>query len=452
MTEDTHNWNVRLHPDLAHFAHNWRLRIPWSSRRYKQTKLEDYGFHSSLPQYEPWEPTDNAPSIPIEWLLNFPQLAFELTREGCMYSVAAVPPLLNVCAESRQALKKIGYRLAFATRTAGPRTWFNYKLDLLYLPSANNAFPWSPYESYRLGDASLPVASDCSISGTLLSGCSWDIGQLSLRDLREVKFLVLGRGRAKLWETEAMNLEMQNILPLFSNLEEIYFEHWSVNDFTGWFSLSSGCSMLKAHSDWTSPACLPAEDIDLIGSIYWTRQLPFYWLQGEQEYWPGLFFHVEGVAHTFFNHMKDRSSRPLFEVLATNLAKSLKAWKESPGSPKNCDVLIPTFRHVHLISKALSTEFLTNRYRFWNLYRSLDGNLIRQPDQRMNVSDAYDLSPPFRINWDIIRRLERSSPGLFDTIERSHAELELVDKGNWSLLQVWYLDRFVINEPSVDYL
>jgi hypothetical protein len=267
-----------------------------------------------------------------------------------------------------------------------------------------------------------------------------------------VKFLVLGRGCAKLWDTEVMNMEIQNILPLFSNLEEIFFEHWSVNDFTGWFSLSGGCSMLKAHSDWTSPACLPAEDIDLIGSIYWTRQLPFYWLQGEQKSWPGLLFHVDGVAHTFFNHMKDRSPRPLFEVLATNLAKSLKAWKESPGSPKNCDVLIPTFRHVHLISKALSAEFLTNRYRFWSLYRSLDSNLIRQPDQRINVSDAYDLSPPFRINWDVIRRLETSLPGLFDTIERSHAELELVDKGNWSLLQVWYLDRFVINEPSVDYI
>jgi len=48
-------------------------------------------------------------------------------------SNSPVPPLLQVCRESRETMKAAGYALAFPTDDMGPRVWFNFDFDFLYL-------------------------------------------------------------------------------------------------------------------------------------------------------------------------------------------------------------------------------------------------------------------------------------------------------------------------------
>ncbi|KAH7227631.1 hypothetical protein BKA60DRAFT_506813 [Fusarium oxysporum] len=48
------------------------------------------------------------------------------------YSNAPIPVLLHTCFESRDFLIKMGYQLAFKTKSHGPRTWFNYDRDVLF--------------------------------------------------------------------------------------------------------------------------------------------------------------------------------------------------------------------------------------------------------------------------------------------------------------------------------
>ena len=60
-------------------------------------------------------------------------------RTGSFYSKAPIPVMLHVTRESRQVLIDFGYELAFRTRSCGPRTWFNFKIDVLYIGYSDDA-------------------------------------------------------------------------------------------------------------------------------------------------------------------------------------------------------------------------------------------------------------------------------------------------------------------------
>jgi len=135
--------SLKLHPSLTYFAHNWRHLVHWNSlpgvRVERQTRLTSYGFETRQRPYEPWAPTPETPEVPIHWLVQQPELAFQFARESYLRSTTAIPPLLHTCAESRQVLMRYGYELTFGTRTHGPRTWFCYRHDVLYLYPDNNS-------------------------------------------------------------------------------------------------------------------------------------------------------------------------------------------------------------------------------------------------------------------------------------------------------------------------
>lgn len=85
----------RLHPNLVHFACNWKSRIASRLRRCSQTSLDSYGFTSCSAESQPWLPTKETPKIPLHWLQDNLEVAFELIRESYLYSEAPIPPFLH---------------------------------------------------------------------------------------------------------------------------------------------------------------------------------------------------------------------------------------------------------------------------------------------------------------------------------------------------------------------
>ncbi|KKZ66356.1 hypothetical protein EMCG_07857 [[Emmonsia] crescens] len=228
--------NLKIHPSLAYFAQNWRNHIPVNNNSNNnpprecwnvdvprnpgsprniysssalppappplQTTLDSYGFSSSKPPYRPWTPTADVPEISAPWLADQPKLAWHFTRESILYSTAPIPPLLHTCVESRQVLMDYGYELAFRTRTAGPRTWFCFRDDVLYL-----RLWWSGV-------------------GEVLDGGQWNVGQLDAVDLRRVRRLALLYGADAYDERAAV--KACQALRLFSGVEELFLAQKSL--------------------------------------------------------------------------------------------------------------------------------------------------------------------------------------------------------------------------------
>ncbi|KAH7018402.1 uncharacterized protein B0I36DRAFT_368425 [Microdochium trichocladiopsis] len=129
----------QLDPSIAHFAPGWRHELPLEVDN--QTALEDYGFTNSKPTRKPWVPTAECPEIPLNWLIEQPVVAYEFMRRSELFSRAPLPALLHTCRESRNTLQSHGYELAFGTRSSSAMTWFNHKIDTVYLRQIQGAGP-----------------------------------------------------------------------------------------------------------------------------------------------------------------------------------------------------------------------------------------------------------------------------------------------------------------------
>ncbi|KAJ3464239.1 hypothetical protein MRS44_009025 [Fusarium solani] len=122
-----------IHPSLSYFAPYWRpyvLELPgWNPQI-----LEPHEPISQSPaQPDPWKPSQSCPHLDPVWLAHRPELAWNLCRSSSLYSKAPIPPLLHTCRDSRNRLRRLGYDLAFSTRTSEARTWFNFRRDTLFL-------------------------------------------------------------------------------------------------------------------------------------------------------------------------------------------------------------------------------------------------------------------------------------------------------------------------------
>ncbi|KAI0974375.1 hypothetical protein F4678DRAFT_422431 [Xylaria arbuscula] len=211
---------IKLHPSIAYFARNWRHRIPfepaswrWHDGRY-QTTLERYGLKGCRSKHQPWKATMEVPDIPYQFLSENPKVAWELMRTGSFYSKAPIPAMLHLWSESRQVLVEYGYELAFRTRTCSPRTWFNFKTDVLYIG----------YYVHESWEERSPV--------TLLSGNeSWDIGQFEPQDLKRVKRLALeSSAKVVCSQNPSGAREISNLLELLPGVEELYLEEYGTHD------------------------------------------------------------------------------------------------------------------------------------------------------------------------------------------------------------------------------
>ncbi|KAK7447314.1 hypothetical protein Landi51_07189 [Colletotrichum acutatum] len=250
---NTHPVQLQVHSDIEFFSVNWAAEIQRrirDGRSHRQTTLEEHGFTGSKPIPQPWIPSAQCPEIPLAWLANEPKVAWELIREGYLYSKAPIPPLLHTCAESRGVLIRDGYRLAFATRTAEPRTWFHFDRDTLFLPQA-------AYEEEDRPE--------------LLSGGPWDVGQFTAADLRQVHRLALegsaavlyGADRAAPWQSvpATASVAVSLLLRLLGSVEELWFVEWTRRDVEHWGVFEPCLTPLRRS--WEVPPMVEGSAVDV---------------------------------------------------------------------------------------------------------------------------------------------------------------------------------------------
>ncbi|EXF74227.1 hypothetical protein CFIO01_06821 [Colletotrichum fioriniae PJ7] len=222
----THPIQLHIHPGIGFFSINWAAEIQQrirDGRSLRQTTLEEHGFTGSKPIPQPWTPSAQCPEIPLAWLANDPKVAWELMREGYLYSKAPIPPLLHTCAESRGVLMRGGYRLAFATRTAEARTWFHFDRDTLFLSQ---------------------VAYEDEERLELLSGGLWDVGQFTAADLQRVRRLALEGSASVLYDMDmaapwqvvpaTASVVVSLLLRLLGSVEELLFVEWTRREVENW--------------------------------------------------------------------------------------------------------------------------------------------------------------------------------------------------------------------------
>ncbi|KAI0856167.1 hypothetical protein F4860DRAFT_493926 [Xylaria cubensis] len=242
---------VKLHPSIAYFAHNWRDRIPWPPRpwreyyRHHQLTLDMFGFDCPRPKHQPWESTEEVPAIPHHFLSENPEVAWEFLRTGSFYSTAPIPTLLHVTRESRQFLIDQGYELAFRTRTCGPRVWFNFKTDILYIGRYYDEWP------------------SFSVKSLLSGNGSWDIGQFDPLDFKKVRRLALQSSGDVASPSRVGGVEeISGVLELFTDVEELFLEeHGLCDEISGraWRS-----KQLNGRSLWSYT---PVVEVDILSSL-----------------------------------------------------------------------------------------------------------------------------------------------------------------------------------------
>lgn len=99
------------------------------------------------------------------FLSQHPNIAWEVARHSNFYSNASIPELLHTCRDSRQELVRRGYRLAFGTWSAGPRIWFHFERDVLFLPQT----PRPPYSRLPLHPVDLKRVKRVAVSNQPLN-------------------------------------------------------------------------------------------------------------------------------------------------------------------------------------------------------------------------------------------------------------------------------------------
>ncbi|KAF4993602.1 hypothetical protein FGRMN_6320 [Fusarium graminum] len=262
-TEDYDNfiasWNARrrlieIDPALMHFARNWNGHMP--------SLASNSGMSASAKL--------------LSYIHRGPAVAWHFVRKGYIYSNAPIPPLLHTCRESRTELKQAGYELTFRTRSAEPRTWFNYTRDHLYLEEDNPLWVGGQTDAWNM----------------LTNNSNWDYGQLNPDDMKKVRKLVLATSifSSKLWlmgstkwRAQKEN-EMTAMVGMFGGLEEVLFfepkrgcEDIKGENLSRWTVKSSPYNAPYVHSGLSSMAhgetyrlCSPA-DFGLEGKLGWIR-------------------------------------------------------------------------------------------------------------------------------------------------------------------------------------
>ncbi|RYP66341.1 hypothetical protein DL771_007847 [Monosporascus sp. 5C6A] len=325
---------VKLDPTLAYFAFIWRRHMPFRSG---QSTLESFGFSGGKPPHQPWEPSTSTPHIPLTWLGEHPEVAWELTRESFLYSNAPIPPLLHTCSESRAELMSRGYQLAFRTRSSQPRTWFNFDQDVLFLK-------FNP-------DRGLPYYCN------FLSDGPWDVGQFDPRDMQRVRKLALDhsaeliRPHSVQFGVSQYEREASTVLRLFGGLKELLLVEWNRQDLARQSEFSPSSKNRHKEQDATDSAreicsCIAIEEIDALlylflpESIYLSTSSA-----GERGELLKAHKQTNGPTAPFFRDMELRLEERLGNrrdsVIATNNDGSVTPWE------------IPKITTVHVLPRSM---------------------------------------------------------------------------------------------------
>ncbi|KAI1378165.1 hypothetical protein F4677DRAFT_444077 [Hypoxylon crocopeplum] len=301
---------LKLHPDIAYFACNWRPLIGLFLRpRPQLTSGFNHDSGQTSQSYQPWVPTADTPEIPPS---------------------EPIPALLHVCCESREVLMNYGYQLSFGTRAHEARTWFNFDRDTLYLgyhePSTR----------------------------TLLSGAQWDVGLFRPADLIRIKKLALKGGHRAMgmWDVP---LQTSYLLQLLPSLQDLLFVEWEPDVIEGWvkdsYSRQPGGS--EQHH-----VCILIDEIDPIA-----KDTRYDFDQGIFTYSAVRGFKTRRLLSpvyewaTFFNdrekEFEERLMRESSSIAYMAGRTAARQWK------------LPYVQIVHMCSKAMADSVFEMRHLFW---------------------------------------------------------------------------------------
>ncbi|KAI2640702.1 hypothetical protein GGS26DRAFT_173425 [Hypomontagnella submonticulosa] len=361
---------VELPPYLAYSALNWYDRI-WPYEDFcAQPRLEEYGFTSSKRIQYPWMPTHTSPEIPIDWLLDHPDVAYQLLRKTSLYSKAPIPSLLHTCAESRKILVSAGYRLAFGSRNHEPRTWFHYKKDVLYLGSI------SKHEN--------------SNEPNVLDNGPWDIEQLDINSLRKVRNLALAGGGVAIGLIPPNSDVIHGAISLLPRLEKLYLVEWDKEDF-GRFSQGIPASR-RPRTDTKQASvpykrelwrCIPVEEIDALFNVaegyqYRLSCISCIGYEGQ------ALMDFEGLSGEYFQFMTEELVRYLVD-------DEDRTW-EFQGGTVNRNKQTPTVELVHVCKESVAKQLFKDRQKLWEHYSILKERHARR-DQAGRTQSSRFTSP-----------------------------------------------------------
>ncbi|KAI1082150.1 hypothetical protein F5B20DRAFT_24104 [Whalleya microplaca] len=387
---------LRLSPSLTYFAHNWRSRLYEVYRPPNQMRLDAYGFTSNKPPYRPWTPSSATPEIPIFGLVKNMSLAWELLRDSYLYSNAPIPPLLHTCIESRSVLIGHGYQLAFQTRTNGPRTWFHFGKDILYLEYGRQ---WPPDEP-----------------GFLCSAASY-MGQFEPSDMRKVKRVALARATFP-YTYQGTIEHVTAVLRLMPAIEEWIAVEWNPYDFIDTeasFRISHAtpapgdihlaqdqAKARKIREPWQA---VPAEDIDVLFCPKFTESQFENYLTADGIREDAVRSFVEdngGSADGFYEHYSRLAEERLKESKEQILGRDQSAisWN------------IPKVTVWHVCRPVMARAITRERRRAWETW-------LRLKEERMIVERRKKpvINTPVNLNTDVVRELSPFSAQWGDDME-----------------------------------
>ncbi|KAL4912413.1 hypothetical protein BDW62DRAFT_194701 [Aspergillus aurantiobrunneus] len=353
--------NLNLNPDLTYFAPNWRRKIPGL---IKQRTLESFGVTSSRGgPHQPWEPSASTPEIPLNWLQDQPKVAWQIMRENSLYSDAPIPPLLHSWSEARMVLMRWGYTLAFETRTTGPRTWFHFDRDVLFVDrGARGRF---------------------QNEEDLLTACPWMIlGQFHSKDLKRVRRVALGTSGAFLfpWKHYDSYPSLALTIRLFPDLRELQIVQWWEEDLFLWRNFGKGGSV--RHPWYSDPGIhalagelysLPVEEIDallpLLSYLDGIRSdMPASGVLGEMVKSHKQRFDANGPG--FFEYQQQR----LEQRLAEQRDKLQRFSQETEPDLSVFSWKIPRVKAVHILPPSMAVLLQQERQVAWEKFLKMKQN------------------------------------------------------------------------------
>ncbi|XXG94834.1 Pre-mRNA-splicing factor cwc26 [Hypoxylon texense] len=396
---------IKLHPSLAYFVHNWGRHVLSYNDRSSQPTLESYGFTNSRPVRNLW---DN-PQISLNWLLEHPTIAYQLLRKSNVYSTAPIPALLHTCSESRALLIRAGYRLAFGTRNHEPHTWFHYQNDILYLDSDDRP------------------KSEPLDSPTPLSHSEWIVGEIDTQSLQQVRKVALV-GAFYMSSYQPWGPEISNTVRLLPRLDMLYIVEWteySLDRLLRKRSYSSSSTSQSTETGLRSKTyarepwrCLPVEEVDgvlsIIGEypsrIAQSRHGQLVFMQGFKSF--------RGLSGQYFPGLLDQ----LTEYLEGEREKAVQRERAVPWQIPKVDI-------VHVCTEPVARRLFEERHRIWNklvllkrrqaLWEERQSKHQGRRNERQNRRQSERPSSPFNLS-----QLEIFNTG--DT-PLSPTELELQD-------------------------
>ncbi|KAI2631410.1 hypothetical protein GGS26DRAFT_94549 [Hypomontagnella submonticulosa] len=408
----------KLDPDIAYFAPSWQDKIGPALRANRQLPLEAYGFTSTRGRYQPWVPTKNVPEIPPVWLTDHPDVAWDMTRSATLVSTAPIPAFLHVCSESRELLKCYGYQLAFGTRTNGPRTWFHFERDILYLKRDEYGYPRS-----------------------LLCHSPWEVGMFRPADLLRVRKLAIDKG---LEAIDRNGMDIRSLLLLFPKLSDFILVEWHP---THYGATPENDNPLELGEDY---ACIPMDDIDAIANV---KRCDVCSNSGIYSFYGNSKIQRKGEAaltqHSFLRSMEWELIEPMHSDRELFISEGVKA-----------DLLwdIPRVQIVQICHQEEMHNIFATRRRFWARFCDTKRRLARGRLSRSRMSNAKAVaSPEYQDVGEAYLRANVPGPEEEDEFLRYHVFWDAeyrCPKERFTLPvtegEFWWLTEAVVLPPRFD--